>query len=65
MSEWSMHKTGLKLRDLPLHQGAVPNFSQLESGNTKEVPVGKLLALDSDGHYLMSCNDTSAEIYRV
>ncbi|XP_060564424.1 WD repeat-containing protein 91-like [Ruditapes philippinarum] len=65
MSEWSMHKTGLKLRDLPLHQGAVPNFSQLESGNTKEVPVGKLLALDSDGHYLMSCNDTSAEIYRL
>ncbi|XP_053407705.1 WD repeat-containing protein 91-like [Mercenaria mercenaria] len=66
MTEWSMHRTGQKLRDLPIHQGAVPNFSLLDAGaSTKEVPVGKLLALDSDGHYLLSCNDTSSEIYRL
>ncbi|KAH3787615.1 hypothetical protein DPMN_165741 [Dreissena polymorpha] len=65
MCEWSMHKTGKKLRDLPLPQGSVPDYSALEGSNSKEIPAGKLLALDTDGKYLLGRNGISSEIYQM
>jgi len=66
MSEWSMHKIGTKLRDLPLLQGAIPQYQASEVGmGTKEFPTGRLLALDSDGKYLLGCHGPGAEIYKV
>lgn len=59
-----MYATGKKIRDLPLR--AVPKFQVPEgTSSTKEIPMGRLLALDSDGKYLLGCSGSGAEIYRV
>ncbi|WAR21158.1 WDR91-like protein, partial [Mya arenaria] len=65
LSEWSLHKTGQKIRDLPLHAGAVSDFSALEALGNKEIPMGKLLAFDSDGKYLLGCRESNSEIYQM
>ena len=57
--------TNKKLRDLPIHQGVVPDFDFNEPMGNKEVPRGKLLAFDTDGQYMLSCYDANALIYRV
>ena len=54
-----------KLRDLPIHQGVVPDFCFDDQSANKEIPRGKLLAFDSDVEYLLSCNDANALIYKV
>lgn len=63
--EWSMMGTNKKLRDLPIHQGVVPDFQFNEPMGNKEIPRGKLLAFDSDGQYMLSCNDANALIYKM
>lgn len=61
-----MHKIGTKLRDLPLLQGAVPQYQTSDMAvGSKEYPMGRLLALDSDGNYLLGCHGSGAEIYKV
>ena len=57
--------TNKKLRDLPIHEGVVPDFNFDDAAGNKEIPHGKLLAFDSDVQYMLSCNDANALIYKV
>ena len=54
-----------KLRELPLHAGALPDYTTLEGTTSREVPAGKLLALDNEGEYMLTPGHTNAIIYRV
>lgn len=61
LKEWSVHKNASLIREHSIHPNAVPSVQDFEG---KEATAGKLLALDSDGAYLLMCADENAAIYK-
>ncbi|KAI8486466.1 WD repeat-containing protein 91 [Branchiostoma belcheri] len=55
--EWSVHRVGSKLADLPVHEGATGPFVVSGYGGYKQVqaPGGKLFAFDAEGNYVLTC----------
>ncbi|KAL3865137.1 hypothetical protein ACJMK2_006758 [Sinanodonta woodiana] len=63
--EWNMNHLGRKIQDLNIHSGAVPQFLMSEPIGNKEIPRGKLFAFDTEGQYLLTCDETKGVIYKV
>ncbi|KAJ8317213.1 hypothetical protein KUTeg_005117 [Tegillarca granosa] len=65
LTEWSIHRIGVKQQELPVHEDACLPFLTSSLGGNKEVPRGKLFAFDSEGQYLLTCDKTVGALYKV
>ncbi|XP_035673814.1 WD repeat-containing protein 91-like isoform X1 [Branchiostoma floridae] len=65
--EWSVHRVGSKLADLPVHDGATGPFVVSGYGGYKQVqaPGGKLFAFDAEGNYVLTCTGNGGIIYKL
>ncbi|XP_041369191.1 WD repeat-containing protein 91-like isoform X2 [Gigantopelta aegis] len=64
-AQWNMNKTGKKVRDIAMHQGAVLPFLATSPTGNKEIPRGKLFAFDSEGQYVLTCDKNTGVIYQL
>jgi hypothetical protein len=67
LSQWSIHKTGTKMADYQLHSGACGPFISIGAGGLKQAhcPRGKLFAIDSEGHHMLTCSAQGGLIYKL
>ncbi|CAH1783824.1 unnamed protein product [Owenia fusiformis] len=65
--EWSMNITGRKVEELNIHPGATGPFELPAYGGYKQVqtPKGKLFAFDSEGQYVLTCQQNGGLIYKM
>nr|XP_054766186.1 WD repeat-containing protein 91-like [Lytechinus pictus] len=66
-TEWSIHKVGQKLLDMPIHDGATGPFVVSGFGGYRQQqnPRGKLFAFDSSGNYVLTCAPHGGVIYKL
>ncbi|XP_030841451.1 WD repeat-containing protein 91 [Strongylocentrotus purpuratus] len=66
-TEWSIHKVGQKLMDMPIHDGATGPFVVSGFGGYRQQqnPRGKLFAFDSSGNYVLTCAPHGGVIYKL
>ncbi|ESO82720.1 hypothetical protein LOTGIDRAFT_177643 [Lottia gigantea] len=63
--QWSIHKPGSKLEELPIHAGASLPFLATSPTGNKELPRGSLFSFDSDGRYILTCDRNKTVIYQA
>ena len=65
--EWSILKTGEKMKELGVHDGACGPFVMSGYGGYKQVrtPKGKLFAFDAEGQYVLTCSQNRGLVYKV
>ena len=65
--QWSVHQTGKRLANLPIHNGACGPFILNGAGGYRQVqtPKGKLFAFDAEGHHVLTCASLGGYIYKV
>ncbi|KAK6186094.1 hypothetical protein SNE40_008198 [Patella caerulea] len=63
--KWSIHNTGSKLEELPIHQGASLPFLATSPTGNKELPRGRLFNFDSEGQYILTCDKNKGVIYQL
>ncbi|KAL5021151.1 hypothetical protein ScPMuIL_000306 [Solemya velum] len=63
--QWSVHRTGRLLQELPIHDGASLPFLTSSPLGGKELPKGKLFAFDSESQYLLTCDRDKSIVYQM
>ncbi|XP_067133024.1 WD repeat-containing protein 91 isoform X2 [Centruroides vittatus] len=62
--QWSINKTGDKMAELAIHNGATGPFILPNNPSVHHHPVGKLFTFDSDGSHVLTCGPSGGIIYK-